>query len=164
LLPAARSPRATSATGWMVPSSLFTSITATTAVSGVTAARSRSTATQPSFSGGTSVSVNPRPPRSWTLRSTAGCSMEVATRCRPRAAPAAPRIPSASASVPPLVKITSAGCARSTAATSARAASSARAAAAPGPCSEEGLACSSIARTSASVTSGRAGVEAALSR
>ena len=115
-----------------VPSSLFTSISATTAVSGRTAAATalgaddavgrrarRRPASQPS------------PASASAQRMTAGCSSALTTRWRPRAARAAPSTPSASASVPPLVNSSSPGSTSSAAATSPRAWSSARAAAAP---------------------------------
>ena len=52
---------------------------------------------------------SPRPTSASALRMTAGCSSALTTRWRPRAARAAPSTPSASASVPPLVKTISAG-------------------------------------------------------
>ena len=156
---------AKSATGCRVPSSLFTSISATTAVSGRTAAATASALTTPWASGATTSSAQPSPASASAQRMTAGCSSPLTTRWRPRAARAAPSTPRASASVPPLVNSSSPGSTSSAAATSPRAWASARAAAAPPACAEAGFAYSSAAAVrSASSTSAVGSVDAALSR
>ena len=140
-------------------------MTATTAVSGRTAARTASGDTTPSGAGATRSTANPSAASASIARMTAGCSKAVTTRWRPRAARAAPRMPIASASVPPLVKTTSSGSASSARATSARAASRARDAAAPAAWAAAGLPKSSRAASDMAARTSAAGrVEAALSR
>ncbi len=155
---------ASSAIGWIVPISLFASITDTRAVSRSITARSRSGSTTPVRSTGSSDVRQPRRARALQVLSTASCSMALAIRWRrPDAsrASAAPRMAKLSDSVPPLVNTISEGSALSSAATDERAASSAALARWPKACTLDGLPNSSRrAAATASTTSGSRGVVA----
>ena len=107
---AARHRSASAATGWIVPTSLFTHITLTTATPRASAASSAASSTTPDALTGRMISSPPRCRTACAAASTALCSVAVtATRNGPprsRAASADPMTARLSASVPPEVKIT----------------------------------------------------------
>ena len=101
-----------SATGWIVPSSLFASITDTSAVSGRIAAATSSARTRPLLSALTYVTSKPSRSRALALFKTAWCSILSVTICffpLPASRCAVPFIAQLSLSVPPEVKYISAG-------------------------------------------------------
>ena len=124
-----RTRAATSARGWMVPTSLFTSITDTTAVRSSNAASSRSRSMTPPGPTPIVATRNPSASSRCAAASTPLCSIaEVTTPSRPpaaRAARAAPFTARLSASVPPPVNTTSPGAQPRIAAIDSRASSSA---------------------------------------
>ena len=79
--------RPISASGWIVPTSLFAAITLTSTVSGVIALRTASGSTRPVWSTGRIVSVQPCFVSRLHVSSTDLCSMPVVTRWLPRSAP-----------------------------------------------------------------------------
>ena len=103
--------RAASATGWMVPSSLFTSIMDTSTVSGRRAAVRSSMEIWPVLSGLSQVTSYPSRSRALQGSSTAACSKAVVMICFPFRLPSstAPRMAQLSPSVPQEVKKISSG-------------------------------------------------------
>ena len=137
---------ASSATGWMDPSSELAVMTLTSTVLASSTAASASGVMKPARFGATRVTRKPCCSKRLAGASTASCSMAETTTCgvkspapaRRRAATAAlarPNSAALSASVAPLVKISSSGrCAPSARAMRRRASSSAANAARPGTC------------------------------
>ncbi len=132
---------ASSTTGWIVPISLFTHITDTSATSGPSASASRSTSTMPFGSGGTIVSGIPRDSSTLAVSSTDGCSIaDTTSRRRPAGASAStPLSARLLASEPVAVNTTSSGRDPTSAATRSRAPATASRAASPRRCTEDGL-------------------------
>jgi hypothetical protein len=137
---------------------------ATSAVSAVTASRTRAGDTMPLASTGTSVLVQPRRPSAFSVFSTASCSSAAATRWRrpvASAASAAPRMAKLSLSVPPLVRTISDGSALISPATAERASSIAALACWPNAWTLDALPKRSrVAAQTASAASGDRGVVA----
>ena len=165
--------RATSSSGWTVPTSLFTAMTDTRPTSGRQASARAARSTRPSGPLGTSRSSAPvRAARDRQARSTAWCSIAEHTTAgggpSGRAAATASQPPwtaRSSASVPPEVRTTSPGAAPSSSARRSRASSSATRARRDSVWAPDGLANPSVRRGSmASRASGRSGVVAAWSR
>jgi len=158
---------ASSATGWIVPVSLFASITLTRAVSGRSAARRSAGETRPSRSTGRIVRAWPRRSRARHVASTAGCSTALVTRCAgcSIAPPNRPKIARLQASEPPDVKTSRRAVQWSSRASVRRADSTASRARVPAAWMLDGLPQpSSRAATIARTTSGAAGVVAFASR
>ena len=158
---ASASSAATDSRSLTTPVSLLASITDT---SPIPSTEERTSARAPRSIRPPSSVETTMPPASATGASTAGCSTALHTGRQPveRTTPSTARL---SASVPPLVKTTSPGCAPTRAATRSRASSMARRAERATAWEPDGFpGCSASHGNIASTTSGRAGVLAAWSR
>ena len=163
----ARTRSAISRTGWIVPTSLLASITATSTVRSSRSSSRASGSTRPVASTGTQATSKPHFARCSAAWPTAWCSIELTTRRLPCALPAhaAPLTARLLASVPPDVKTTSRAVPPRQAASCSRDSSRAFRAARPRVWADDGFPKAPPRYGSiASSASGRSGVVAAWSR